>query len=81
MKRMPVAIAIAVVGLAVCGFLVLRHARRTVLPARPDRPFDQWQGGIPLEARADHVTDAKARRLLEKLRQEERRQRPQEGRN
>lgn len=70
MKRMHVAIAIAVAGFAVCGFLVLRHARRTGLPARN-----------ALEARADHVTDAKARRLLEKLRQEERRQRPQEGRN
>ncbi len=71
-------------GVVVCGLLVLRHAVRTAAPA-PDeeqrteaqqlRPVDNWQRGIRLDAHPDYA-DA-----VEKLRREERRQRPEEQRN
>ncbi len=66
------------VGLAVSGWLVHRHWRRTVPPAVRATPpaVDTWQRSIRLDSRTDY-TDP----LREKLRREEERQRPQEGRN
>lgn len=93
MKRMITYVLIALAGLLVCGLLVLRHACRTApelpddsgLPAptgRGPQPVDCWQGGIRVDQRTDYAPETEAtRRLREKLRQEELRQRPQEGRN
>jgi|GEM_PF-793820 len=93
MKRMTLYILVFGAGLTVCGLLVLRHACRTAplmpptsdLPAPPRRnpqPIDRWQDGIGVDARTDYQTDpAATKRLMEKLRQEELRQRPLEGRN
>jgi len=93
MKPMTPYILVTVAGLTVCGLLILRHACRTApllpptsdLPPPPQRhrqPVDRWQGDIRVDARTDYAPDAKAtERLMEKLRQEELRQRPQEGRN
>lgn len=91
MKRMTAYLLIAFAGLTVCGLLVLRHACRTEpllpgtsdLPAPPRRnvaPVDRWQGEIKVDARTNYPSEP-MRRLLKKLRQEEIRQRPQEGRN
>lgn len=93
MKRMITCALIALAGLLVCGLLVLRHACRTApelrddsgLPAPTGRdrpPIDRWQGGIKVDPRTGYAPDPEAtERLLEKLRREELRQRPQEGRN
>ncbi len=93
MKRMHLIIAAFVIGLAGCGWLALRYAVRTAvtvppvsdLPAPPptaSKPMDVWQAGIKPDSRTDYTSDpATTKRLMEKLRQEELRQRPQEGRN
>ena len=90
---MHLVIIASVVGLGVCGLLTLRHAIRTAvtvppvsdLPAPPTKnpqPFDGWQAGIKPDTRTDYTPDPVAtKRLMAKLRQEELRQRPQEGRN
>jgi hypothetical protein len=91
MKRMLPYLLIALAGLAVCGLLVVRHAARPAplmppksdLPAptrRQPAPVDHWQGEIKVDTRTDYPS-VPMRRLLKKLRQEEIRQRPQEGRN
>ncbi len=94
MKRMRLIIAAVVVALALAGLLAVRHAVRTAvtvppvsdLPAPPKKkapqPMDVWQGAIRADTRTDYAPDPAAKaRLMEKLRQEELRQRPQEGRN
>jgi hypothetical protein len=94
MKRMHLIIIAVVVALAVAGLLAVRHAVRTAvtvppvsdLPAPPkneaSQPMDAWQGAIKADSRTDYAPDPAAKaRLMEKLRQEELRQRPQEGRN
>ena len=93
MKRMHLILVAFVIGLALCGLLALRHAVRTAvtvppvsdLPApTPQKPqsFDGWQAGIKADTRIDYAPDPAAKkRLMEKLRQEELRQRPWEGRN
>lgn len=93
MKRMIPCALIFVAGLTVCGLLVLRHACRTAplmpptsdLPAPPQRnlqPVDRGQGSSGVEIRTDYQPDPAAPKcLMEKLRLEERRQRPLEGRN
>lgn len=69
-----------VAGLAVCGLLVIRHQRRTVTPVQHQqiKPVDTWQNSIRLDPVRSYHRDGE---LLEKLRREEERQRPQEGRN
>ena len=93
MKRMHLILTISAAALAVGGFLVVRHAIRTAplvppesdLPAPPPKkaqPIDAWQSGIKPDMRTDYTADpAATKRHLEKLRREERRQRPQEERN
>jgi len=93
MKRMTFYLLASVAGLTICGLLVLRHAYRTAplmpptsdLPAPTRRdlpPLDRWPGNSGIDTRTDYQPDPAAmKRLLEKLRQEERRQRPLEGRN
>lgn len=68
-------------GLGVCGVIVHRHYRRiTPAPhAETLRPVDRWQRNIRLAPPGGYTTGQQ--RLLEKLRREEERQRPQEGRN
>lgn len=88
---MTLCLLIAFCGLTACGLLVLRHACRhaPLVPATSDlpapsrlnvAPVDRWQGGIKLDSRTDYPSKP-MRNLLKKLRQEEIRQRPQEGRN
>jgi hypothetical protein len=86
-------ILIGVAGLTVCGWLVLRHAVRTAgeapsdagsgLPAPRRKPAaDRWQDSIRVDTRTDYAPDREAlKRMEEKLRQEELRQKPWEGRN
>jgi hypothetical protein len=73
-------------GVLVCGLLVLRHAVRTAAPEPPPgnedptesrqlRAVDDWQCGIRLDTQTDYAG------AMEKLRREERRQRPEEQRN
>lgn len=90
MKRMQLLVVMIVLGLALGGWLALRHAAQTaatVPSSRPARskkspPMDAWQAGIKPDTRTDYAPDpAKTKRLMEKLRQEELRQQPQEGRN
>ncbi len=94
MKRMHLIIVAVVVALALAGLLAVRHAVRTAvtvppvsdLPAPPKKkapqPMDVWQGAIKADIRTDYAPDPAAKaRLIEKLRQEELRQRPREGRN
>lgn len=93
MKRMIIVLAL-LAGLAVCGLLVLRHSRRA--PAAPPTPeqahatrdgrdlraVDAWQSNIKLDLNTDYTPDALAKqRLMERLRHEESKQRPAEGRN
>ncbi len=73
-----------IVGVSVCGLLVLRHAVRTAAPAPEAVRFTaahRWRvanyGGREPGPDSDR-DDANA---LEILRREERRQRPEEGRN
>lgn len=80
---------ILIIGLAVAGYLVHRHHRRVASPmpvapamatdARDLRAASAWQRNIRLDTRFDYTKlDPETR---EKLRREEERQRPQEGRN
>lgn len=66
------------VGLAVSGWLVHRHWRRSTPPAAraAASAVEAWQKSVRLDLRTDYADP-----LLEKLRREEERQRPQEGRN
>jgi hypothetical protein len=90
MKRMHL-IVIVVIALILTGLLALRHAVRTSvavasvsdLPPSPvANAMDAWQAGIKPDTRTDYTSDpATTKRLMEKLRQEELRQRPQEARN
>jgi len=93
MKRMTTVIIITAAGIGICGVLVLVHACRTApeVPAVSDlppparravQPVDAWQGGIKVDARTDyHANPEATKHLMEKLRQEELRQKPWEGRN
>ena len=93
MKRMHLIIVAVVVALALAGLLAVRHAVRTAVTVPPvsdlpaptpsaSKPMDGWQAGIKPDTRTDYTSDpATTKRLMEKLRQEELRQRPQEGRN
>lgn len=93
MKRMHLIIVAFVVVLALCGLLAVRHAARTAVTVPPvsdlpaptpkqSQPMDAWQAAIKPDTRTDYTPDPAAkRRLMDKLRQEELRQRPQEARN
>lgn len=86
MTRPRMFLFLVIGGVLVCGLLVLRHAVRTAAPEPPPgnedpaetrqvRAVDNWQRGIRLDTRTEYAG------ALEKLRQEERRQRPEEQRN
>lgn len=96
MKKMTAAL-IVLFALALCGALIVRHHRRTgagptapatVPAASPQmtapsmQPIDAFQSGVKLDGRTGDGLDPETkRRLLERLQREEKRQRPQEGRN
>jgi|CXWL01.1.fsa_nt_gi hypothetical protein len=84
-KMIPFAI-IFLLGVAVSSWILRREIRRAPLePAEPKTELgavDTWQRSIRLATPTGYssATD-RERALLEKLQQEEERQRPQEGRN
>jgi hypothetical protein len=69
------------VGLALCCWLIWRHARKADLPntMRDQQAIDSWQGSIQLDRRTDY--NASREPTPPELAAEEARQRPQEGRN
>jgi hypothetical protein len=89
MKLSSLLIVLAVV-LILCACWLRFTPRRSgpdgtpTAPARRDdhRALNAWQGAIKLDPGSGYAPDAETtRRLQEKLRREEQRQRPQEGRN
>lgn len=78
MKRMLVIGLVFFAVLTVGALLVRRAARTASLPPRAVQPIDRLQGGVKLDRNADYTLDAAAKA---KLRSEELRQRPWEGRN
>jgi len=90
---MHLIIVACVVGLALGGWLALRQPGRRAVTVPPvsdrragttsaSKPMDAWQAGIKADPRTDYPSEpATTKRLMKKLRQEELRQRPQEGRN
>lgn len=80
-------------GLALSGWLALRHAVRTAVTVPPVselpapagaalKPMEVWEAGIKPDTLTDYTPEPAAmKRLREKLRQEELRQRPQEESN
>lgn len=79
MKRMSVYLFILFGALALCCWLVRRHQRSA---STAERPMDRLQENVRIDRGGAYTGDEAARRrLLEKLQQEERKQRPQEGRN
>lgn len=86
MNKRNMIIAFVIGGFLLCGLLVLLHAVRTAAPdplqsetekaaSAEMRAVDNWQRNIRLDSRTDYGS------ALEKLRKEERRQRPEERRN
>jgi hypothetical protein len=87
--KMSAFVILLLAGLAVCGLLVRRHTARVPSGAASAprstgsaSPVDAWQQGVQLAPVGSYHADSEAaRRLMEKLRREEERQRPQEGCN
>ena len=87
--KMSAFVILLLAGLAVCGLLVRRHSARVPAgavsaprSAGSVSPVDAWQQGVQLAPVGSYKADSEAaRRLMDKLRREEERQRPQEGRN
>lgn len=79
MRRMSGYFLILAVALAICAWLA-RRQERSAFPA--NRPMDRLQEGVRIERSGPYGADEAAkRRLREKLADQERRQRPGEGRN
>ena len=84
MKKMTTVVLIVAAVLLTGTLILCRELRRAPLrpnPKRPEQPVNAWQAGIKPDRRTDYGSGADRARLLEKLRQEERRQKPEEGRN
>ena len=87
--KMSAFLILLLAGLVVCGLVIRRHrtqvpAAATAAPQNVGRaaPVDAWQEGIHLSPMGTYRADTEAaRRLMDRLRREEERQRPQEGRN
>lgn len=86
MRRMiPFAIAIFL-GLAVSAWILRREIRRAPMQPtaeqREMRKVDDWQRSIQLDQSGGYQSKSERdREPMERLRREERRQRPEEGRN
>jgi len=86
MKRMTLLVVIVVAVLLVGVWVLHREVRRAPLvpPGHSEsaQPMNTWQSGTKLDRRTDYTKGgAKHDALMEKLCQEELRQKPQEGRN
>lgn len=90
MKKMPLTVILILAGLLVCLMWLRYEVRRAPLipndppPAARDdhRAADSFQGKIRLDRDSDYTSRTKAGAPLpEKLRREEERQKPWEGRN
>ncbi len=85
MKKML--LVILIVGLAFSGYLIQRHRQRIIhvevpTPIQGDQPMNDWQETLTLDLRTDYSgSDPAQQQLIETLREEEQRQKPQEGRN
>ncbi len=86
MKKMIPFAVIILLGMAVSAWILRREIRRA--PEVPNAPkaelgaADRWQRSIRLSPPSGYGSATERdRAALEKLRQEEERQRPQEGRN
>lgn len=80
MKKMSVYFLILSLALAICGWLARRQERSMSVPAGT-QAMDHLQGEIRLDRDGAYSSEAAKRRLKEKLQEQERIQRPQEGRN
>jgi len=81
MKKMAVCLLVLLAGMALGGWLMWRRQTRLPAPAGI-KPADAWQGSIKVDRGGAYTPDeATQQRLREKLQAEEKRQRPQEGRN
>jgi len=85
MKRMTALLVIILVVLLLGGWMLHREIRRAPLMppeyGHEAEPMNAWQSGIKIDQRTDYTKGGKTDPLMEKLRQEELRQKPQEGRN
>lgn len=86
MKKMTPLFLIAALGLLTVSVLLYREMHRR--PATPSerktlgQPENDWQRSIQVDSRTDYTRAESAQTPIpERLRQEERRQRPEEGRN
>ena len=85
MRKMVTIGIFLVLGMAASAWILRREIRRA--PAEPSvrpelRSVDDWQKSLRLAAPGGYApTSARDRELFEKLRREEERQRPEEGRN
>jgi hypothetical protein len=84
MKKLLIVLS-SLAALAVAGWGVLRGRHRapeSAKPVAPAAPTDGFQSGVKLDSRTGGEPDAAARRrVMDRLRREEIRQRPAEGRN
>lgn len=81
MKKMAVYLLVLLAGVALGGWLMSRRQPRQAAPTGL-QPAETWQGSIKVDRGGAYTPDEIARqRLHRKLKAEEDRQRPQEGRN
>jgi hypothetical protein len=86
MKKMTPILIIVVLGLLVGGVFLFRELRRAPLMPpdydHPAKPVNDWQRSIKIDPRTDYTgAGSKKAPVPERLRMEEQRQRPEEGRN
>ena len=85
MKKMTTLCIVALGLLAVAVLLYReRHRAPAPLPGRdtPPRPENDWQRSLKVDSRTDYTrAESATTPIPERLREEERRQRPEEGRN
>jgi len=86
MKKMTPILIIVVLGLLAGGVLLIRELRRAPLMPpdydQPVRPVNDWQRSIKIDPRTDYTgVRPENAPIPERLRLEEQRQRPEEGRN
>ena len=78
MKRMLITLACLLSGLTLCGLWV--HVRRNHSPTVTGQPVNAWQREITIDRRTDYRRQLPRQDRL-RLEREERRQRPEGGRN
>ncbi len=87
--KMTSLLVVLLIGLVLCAVWLRLSPRRATVTATPPPPnparddhrvLNAWQAGITFDPRNDYDAEAR-RRMMEKLKREEERQRPWEGRN